>query len=238
MHSPLRRPVRQNVSLPLVLREPAHTKQAYHGISLFTVIPSLRSRSLIAYRVISTVKSDSLDAEGAARRVLNGQATAKPKTGAGTVEMIRHLEIARDTSVKCRPQAMLTLKTLIINAPAILRDVLDRVSDKVVLIRHMAALRPSAIISTIASAKAAMSALAKRWLMINNEIKSHDKELEKLIAIKAPELITSHGIATVTAAKMFILVGDEQTRIHSEAALRQTLRCLPDPSLQRQNKPF
>ncbi|WP_414600380.1 IS110 family transposase [Brucella pseudogrignonensis] len=71
-------------------------------------------------------KSDSLDAEGAARSVLSGQATAEPKTHNGSSEMFRHLKLARDTAIKSRSQAMVTLKTLIINAPAELRESLDR----------------------------------------------------------------------------------------------------------------
>jgi transposase len=71
-------------------------------------------------------KSDSLDVESAARSVLNGQATARAKTQAGSSEMIRHLKIARDSAVKAKSQAMITLKTLIINAPANLRDSLDQ----------------------------------------------------------------------------------------------------------------
>lgn len=111
-------------------------------------------------------KTDSLDAEGAARSVLAGQAIAKPKTHSGSVEMIRHLKIARDTAVKSRSQAMVALKTLIINAPASLRDSLDQISGKIALIRHIAAFRPGALTSTTASAKTAMRALAQRWLAL------------------------------------------------------------------------
>ena len=52
-------------------------------------------------------KTDHLDAEGAARAVLGGQATALPKSGTSEAEMIRHLKVARDTAVKARTQAML-----------------------------------------------------------------------------------------------------------------------------------
>lgn len=90
-------------------------------------------------------KTDSLDAEGAARSVLSGQATARQKTQTGSSEMIRHMKIARDTAVKTRSQAMVTLKTLIINAPAELREALDQIRGKVALIRHIAAFRPSNI---------------------------------------------------------------------------------------------
>ena len=67
--------------------------------------------------------------------------------------MIRHLKIARDTAVKSLSQAMVTLKTLIINAPADLRDVLDHIRGKVALIRHIAAFRPGDIDTPLASTK-------------------------------------------------------------------------------------
>lgn len=175
-------------------------------------------------------KSDSVDAEGAARSVLSGQATARPKTGTGSSEMIRHLKIARDTAVKSSSQAMVTLKSLIINAPAGLRDLLDRIKGKVTLIRHIAAFRPGEITSTTASAKAAMRALARRWLALHEEIQIHDTELERLVAKRAPNLLASHGIATMTVAEMLILVGDDPTRIRSEAALAKLCGVCPIPA--------
>ncbi|RBO97259.1 transposase IS116/IS110/IS902 family protein [Pseudochrobactrum asaccharolyticum] len=175
-------------------------------------------------------KSDSLDAEGAARSVLSGQATAKPKTHAGSSEMIRHLKIARDTAVKCRSQAMVTLKTLIINAPTELRDSLDQIKGKIILIRHIAAFRPGEITSTLASAKVALRALARRWLALHDEIQTHDKELERLAAACAPVLMASHGISTMTVAEMLILVGDDPTRIRSESALAKLCGVCPIPA--------
>lgn len=175
-------------------------------------------------------KTDILDAEGAARSVLAGQAIAEPKTQSGSVEMIRHLKIARDTAVKSRSQAMVTLKTLIINAPASLRDALDQVSGKIALIRHIAAFRPGALTSTTASAKTAMRALAQRWLALHDEIQAHDKALEQLVAARAPTLIAAHGIATMTAAEMLILVGDDPTRIRSESALAKLCGVCPIPA--------
>mgnify|MGYP001090714538 FL=1 len=175
-------------------------------------------------------KTDSLDAEGAARSVLSGQATAQPKTQSGSSEMIRHLKIARDTAVKSRSQAMVTLKTLIINAPADLREALDQIRGKVGLIRYIAAFRPREIDSTRASAKAAMRALARRWLWLHEEIVSHDKELERLVTERAPDLMASHGIATLTVSEMLILVGDDPTRIRSEAALAKLCGVCPIPA--------
>src|SRR4029450_2028329 len=87
-------------------------------------------------------KTDHLDAEGAARAVLGGRATALPKSGTGEVEMIRHLKVARDTAVKARTQAMLALKAIIVGAPAALRERLEAIIGRMALVRHLAALRP------------------------------------------------------------------------------------------------
>ena len=144
--------------------------------------------------------------------------------------MIRHLKIARDTAVKSRSQAMVTLKTLIINAPADLRERLDQIKGKIALIRHIAAFRLGEILNTLASAKAAMRALARRWLLLHEEILGHDKELERLVTKRAPELMESHGIATLTVAEMLILVGDDPTRIRSEAALAKLCGVCPIPA--------
>lgn len=45
-------------------------------------------------------KSDTVDAEHAARQVLAGEATAIPKTSDGDIEVLRLVKVARDTAVK------------------------------------------------------------------------------------------------------------------------------------------
>ena len=62
-------------------------------------------------------KSDTVDAEVAARSVLAGQSTAIPKTADGAVEMMRQLKVARDSAVKARTTAMNTLKQIVVHAP-------------------------------------------------------------------------------------------------------------------------
>lgn len=175
-------------------------------------------------------KTDPLDAENAARAVLSGQARAAPKSGTSSVEMIRHLKVARDTAVKSRTQAMVTLKTIIVNAPAALRESLDGLTGKMTLIRHLAALRPGAMTSPTASAKATLRALARRWLMLDAEIKSHDADLDALTTACAPTLKEAHGMSTGTAAEMLILVGDKSERIRSEAAFAKMCGVCPVPA--------
>ena len=50
-------------------------------------------------------KSDSVDAEAAARAAASGQATSVPKSGVGPVECLRMLLVARRSAVKARTQA-------------------------------------------------------------------------------------------------------------------------------------
>jgi len=66
-------------------------------------------------------KSDTADAEVAARQVLAVVATAVPKTADGQVEMLRQIKVARDTAVKARTSAIITLKQIVVNAPPELR---------------------------------------------------------------------------------------------------------------------
>lgn len=175
-------------------------------------------------------KTDHLDAEAAARTLLAGQAIALPKSGTSEAEMIRHLKIARDTAVKGRTQAMLTLKAIMVGAPAELRERLEALTGKMKLIRHLAALRPGPLTSTMASAKLGLRAIARRWLQLDAEIKSHDVHLDQLARRCAPTMVEAHGIGTGTTAEMLILVGDNPERIHSEAALAKLCGVCPIPA--------
>ncbi|MET0145215.1 MAG: IS110 family transposase [Ilumatobacteraceae bacterium] len=174
-------------------------------------------------------KSDTLDAELAARSVLAGQSSAVPKTADGAVEMMRQLKIARDTAVKARTSAIISLKQIIVNAPAELRESLAGLADKA-LIDRCAGFRPGSINSTTASAKHTLRALARRWLFLNDEIHEHDRHLDQLTAGTAPKLRDGFGIGPDTAAEMLIIFGDNPERIHSEAAFAKLCGVCPIPA--------
>ncbi|MCM8735333.1 IS110 family transposase [Azospirillum sp. A1-3] len=175
-------------------------------------------------------KTDTVDAESAARAVLAGDVDTQPKTGDGAVEMIRHLKVARDTAVKARTQAIVTLKTLLVNAPQPLRERFIGISGKMTLIKAIAALRPGKPVSTTASAKMALRALAQRWLMLDAEIKQHEAVLEVLVRAQAPALMEAPGVSTGTIADMLIVLGDNPQRIRSEAAFAKLCGVCPVPA--------
>ena len=181
-------------------------------------------------------KDDTLDAEAAARAVLGGQATAEPKSGTSSVEMIRHLKVARDAAVKAKTQAMLTLKAIIVSAPAELREQLEGIRGKLALVRHLAALRPGPIVHGRLGQGGAQ-AIARRWLVLREEIQEHDRELDTLVSTTAPDLIGGprhcHRNSRRDAA-----AGRRQPRARPVGGgTRQTVRRLSYPGVQRPNQP-
>ena len=136
---------------------------------------------------------------------------------------------------------MVTLKTLIINTPAVLREILDQIRGKVALIRHVAAFRPGDIDTPLASAKATMRALARRWLWLHEEIIAHDKELERLVTELAPDLMASHGITLHSDTDRNGNVDTCWRRSNAHpftSRICKALWCLPNPCIQRQTHRF
>ena len=174
-------------------------------------------------------KSDTIDAEVAARSVLAGQSTAIPKTADGAVEMIRQLKVARDTAVKARTVAMITLKQIVVRAPAPLREALQDLTDRSLLTR-CAGLRPGPLDTPTASTKHTLRALARRWTTLAEEIATHDRHLERLTTETSPTLRASFGVGAHTAAEMLILFGDNPDRIRSEAAFAKLCGACPIPA--------
>ena len=174
-------------------------------------------------------KSDTIDAETAARSVLSGVATAVPKTADGASEMVRQIKIARDTAVKARSAAIITLKTLIVNAPGDLREALEPLTDRK-LIDRCAALQSGDLVDPSESVKHALRALASRWLMLSAEIGTHDEALDTITLAAAPTLREAFGIGPDSAAEMMIVAGDNPHRVRSEAAFAKLCGACPIPA--------
>ena len=174
-------------------------------------------------------KSDTIDAEVAARSVLAGQSTAIPKTADGVVEMMRQLKITRDTAVKARTTAMNTLKQIIVHAPPELREALHDLTDHGLLTR-CAGLRPGPVDTPTASAKHTLRALARRWMALSEEIAIHDQHLARLTTETAPTLREGFGVGAHTAAELLIVFADNPDRIRSEAAFATLCGACPIPA--------
>ena len=161
--------------------------------------------------------------------MLSGIATAIPKTADGAAEMVRQIKTARDTAVKARSAAIITLKSLIVNASDALRESLDPLTDKK-LIDRCAALVPGDILDPTASAKHSLRALARRWLTLAAEIRTHDDILDAITHTAAPTLREAFGIGADSAAEMLIVARDTPTRVRSEAAFAKRCGACPIPA--------
>ena len=174
-------------------------------------------------------KSDTVDAESAARSALAGTATAIPKSADGAAEMVRQIKIARDTAVTAKSAAIIALKTILVNAPSELREVLDPLSDRTLLVR-CTRLIPGAMADVTAAVKHAIRALATRWRVLAEEIDAHDAALDLLTAVAVPTLRAAFGIGPNAAAEMLIVAGDNPSRIRSEAAFAKLVGVCPIPA--------
>jgi len=176
-------------------------------------------------------KSDTIDAEHAAREVLAGNATNVPKTADGAIEAIRLIKIARDGAVKARSKAMITLKASLVTGEDELRAELEALTD------HKLVLACAEFPDTLddsadpaAAMRYLLGTLARRWLSLHDEIKVHFKLLERATAAAAPELVEAFGIGPDVAAEMLVTAGDNTDRVRSEAAFAKLCGACPIPA--------
>ena len=146
-------------------------------------------------------KSDALDAYAAADAVLSGRACATPKLGTGIVEAIRAPHTTRAGAVKARTAAMNELRSLLVTAPAEVRDGLRGLAP-VALVRACARLRPTGdTADPQVAVRAALRALARRHEALTGEIADLDAQLRPLVERACPALIAIHGVGYETAAQ-------------------------------------
>jgi transposase len=175
-------------------------------------------------------KSDPIDAELAARAVLAGTATGRPKDADGEVEMIRTLRVTRRCAVKARAQAVNQLKNLLITAPEELRSELRELSTAK-LVAKASGFRPGTNPSDVeAATKFAMRSVARRHQRLSEEISELDAQLDRIVTQAAPELVAVEGVGTDTAASLLIAAGDNPERLRDEAAFAHLCGVAPIPA--------
>jgi transposase len=163
-------------------------------------------------------KTDSRDAESAARAVLAGETAGEPKSAEGRVEMIRALRTARRSAMKARTQAANQLQGLRVTAPEKLRHRLRALSTKE-LVGVAARFRLGDDPNDVSAAtKFALRSVARRYEVLSEEIAQLDAQLDRLVGQVAPELVSLAGIGTDHAATLLIVAGDNPKRLRSEAS--------------------
>jgi len=163
-------------------------------------------------------KSDTIDAESAARKVLSGEATVSPKSQDGNVERIRILRLTRRSAVVAQGQASNRIHALIATAPDQLRDRLRDLTTRK-RVAMAAKFRPDQQPdSVLVTTKLALKKLARRFLDLDAEIKELSRQLDQLVEATAPRLVARRGIGTHTAATLLVTAGDNPQRLRSEGS--------------------
>lgn len=161
-------------------------------------------------------KSDTIDAEAAARAVLGGYAGTLAKSGDGRVEMLRMFKLAKESAIKSRTLAINQLKAVLVTADAELRESLTGLSTTR-LVQRCVRLLPGTP-GVLAATKHTLRLLARRIQYLSAEIDDLQAQIRIVIADHRPELLDRYGMGPDTAATLLITVGDNPDRIHSEAS--------------------
>lgn len=176
-------------------------------------------------------KSDAIDAEMAARKVLSGEVTTVPKDTTGVVESIRQLTVARAGAVKARTAALVQLGQLLVTAPAPLREQVDA---KTLLGRaaQCTRLRPdlTRLGDPVQASKLALRSVARRITDLNHSIDELDEGLSPLVAKTAPRTLQRLGVGTQHAAQLLITAGANISRLRNEAAFAHLCGVDPIPA--------
>ena len=174
-------------------------------------------------------KSDTIDAEAAARAVHAGTATGTPKTRRGRVEAIRALRVARRSAIKARSQAAHQLHCLVSTAPDELRDTLRglRLAD---LVDTAARFRPGDTADPLQATKASLRSITRRYQALTEEIDELNAMLDPLVAQTAPNLVALNGVGTDVAGQLLVTAGDNPDRLRSDAAFSHLCGSSPIPA--------
>lgn len=173
-------------------------------------------------------KTDLNDAESAARAFLGGKVTAKPRGIDAAVAMIRSLRIPREALVNQRTQAINQLRALIVTAPAELRESLAGLTAKQ-LIDRVAYFRVGGVTSPAEASRFAMRQLGRHVLHIDVQVEDLDRQIDPLVASRAPELLAIYGVGVEVASNLLV-AWDNAHRIRSEAAFASLCGVAPVPA--------
>jgi transposase len=152
-------------------------------------------------------KNDLIDAELAARRLLSGQPLALPRTGVER-EQLRLLLVERRSATHARQQALNQLKAAIITLDPPLRE-------------RLGSLRPAVIARSVGLQRqrelAPLRRLAKRIVLLEQELAEADRELAELTRAPCPRLLAEPGVGPVCAGQILVSTADPH-RMRTEPA--------------------
>jgi transposase len=172
-------------------------------------------------------KSDPLDADRAARRLLAGDGLAELR-GGGQHELLRALLVERRSAQAARTVALNQLQALLVTAPAGLRERLaTRRANR--LVAACRRLPPLASEPQATALIGVLRRLATRIGQLDQELSTIDQTVEQIVNELAPQLLDEYGIGPFCAAQLLVSVGDPR-RLRSKASLARLAGVSPLPA--------
>lgn len=162
-------------------------------------------------------KTDTIDAEAAARAVLSGRAAAVAKAGDGHVEMLRMFKLAKASAIKSRGQAINQLKAVLVGTDPALRESMTGLSTTA-LFRRCCEIDHCVPTDTTSAAAFTLRLLARRIVQLTGEIENLNAQLAVTAQACAPQLLQRYGVGPDTAAALLLAAGDNPERLHNEAS--------------------
>jgi len=161
-------------------------------------------------------KSDTVDAEAAARAVLNGEATSVPKDADGIVEAIRALRVVFCSTRNARTRIANQIRDLLVTAPAQLREALEPLGTDECVARA-ARFRCGDSSDPTEATKAALRTLARQHQMLTTDLDALRSRLDELTAHANPALRHAVGIGPDVASILLVAAGDNPERLSTDA---------------------
>lgn len=162
-------------------------------------------------------KSDTVDAEAAARAVLNGEATAIPKAADGIVEAIRAMRVVFCSTRNARTRIANQIRDLLVTAPDQLRETLEPL-DTDERVARAARFRCGESPDPTEATKVALRTLARQHQMLTTDLDDLRARLEELTAQANPALRRAVGIGPDVASILLVAAGDNPERLTTDAA--------------------
>ena len=173
-------------------------------------------------------KTDTLDAEAAARAVLGGQAKNVPKVAAGPTEAVRVIEIVCHSASKDRTRAINQFHSLLVTAPATLRESMGELTLSKQLDRASRFRAHDDLVEH--HTRQALKSLASRIRFLDSQISGLETAMTELAAKASPALIGVYGVGPHSAARLLATVGANPHRFTSEAQFAKLCGVCPIPA--------
>lgn len=162
-------------------------------------------------------KSDTVDAEAAARAALNGDASGIPKGNDGIVESIRAIRVVFCSTRAHRTRVSNQLRDLITTAPEPLRQQLEPLTTAQ-RVQRCARFRPAALTDPTEATKHAPRTLARQHQALSADLDELRRHLDQLTTTANPALRAAKGIGADVASILLIAAGDHPDRLRSDAS--------------------